>query len=235
MSKDSHEALLKQLKNPFDEKFVKWRVGATNKDKTKGIALAYIDSREVMKRLDEVCEIGGWRKRLVHFPNGFICEIDIRVEDEWITRSDAGAYTHVEPEKGGASDAFKRAAANWGIGRYLYYLPNIWVPIVPQGKSYILAEVPELPNWAKPNPNIENWQDVAEMEVDATSGFDEQEVITNVISSLNKINDSQTIEELNQIVGDLSTEEQIGLASQINLKTKDLLYGKQRKAQSSNC
>jgi hypothetical protein len=73
------------------------------------------------------------------------------------------------------------------------------------------------------------------MEVDATSGFDEQEVITNVISSLNKINDSQTIEELNQIVGDLSTEEQIGLASQINLKTKDLLYGKQRKAQSSNC
>jgi hypothetical protein len=45
MSRATQDAMLKQLKQPFDPKFVKWRVGATNSDKTKGIALAYIDSR----------------------------------------------------------------------------------------------------------------------------------------------------------------------------------------------
>lgn len=51
MSRETQDTMLKQLKNPFDPKFVKWRVGATNPDKSKGIALAYIDSREVKKGL----------------------------------------------------------------------------------------------------------------------------------------------------------------------------------------
>ena len=51
----SNEAMLKQLKDPFDPRFVKVRVGAMSKDKKKGIALFYIDSREIQKRLDEVC------------------------------------------------------------------------------------------------------------------------------------------------------------------------------------
>jgi len=223
MSKDTQEAMLRQLKNPFDEKFVKWRVGATNADKTKGIALAYIDSREVMKRLDEVCGINNWRKRLQRFDGGFTCRLYIRIDGEWIERDDAGEDTNMSPVKGGASDAFKRAAANWGVGRYLYYLPNVWVPIVAQGKSYTLAEIPELPDWAKHNTNIENWQDVAEMELDANSGFDAQEAISSVLSSLGRINAATSADELDGVVNGLTAEERVGLASQINAKTKELL------------
>lgn len=176
MSRPTQDALLKQLKDPFDPKFVKWRVGATDQAKTKGIALAYIDAREVSKRLDDVCGVGGWQDRYIAVDGGFICELDIKIDGKWITKSNAAAYTQVEAIKGGASDAFKRAASTWGIGRYLYYLNKVWVPIKPQDRSYVLAEVPQLPDWAKPNTQIERWEDVAEMELVAIEQDEAEEV-----------------------------------------------------------
>lgn len=223
MSKTTQEIMLRQLKNPFKDQFVKWRVGATNKDKTKGIALAYVDSREVTKRLDEVCGLGGWQSRLTRADGGFICEIGIKIDDEWVWKSNAAGDTKVEPLKGGASDAFKRAASSWGIGRYLYYLPNVWVAIVAQGNSYALAETPELPDWAKFDSHIEKWEDVAELEVTAASSMDEQGIIENAVSTLAKINEAKTSDELASIAAEMSPEELVGLASQLNLKTKELL------------
>lgn len=170
MTREIDTALLRQLKNPLDPKFVKWRLGATNRDKTKGIALAYIDSREVMKRLDDVVGVGNWQDRYIPVDGGFICEIDLYIADRWVTKSNAAGNTKVEPIKGGASDAFKRAASMWGVGRYLYYLPNVWVDIKNVGSidrpSYAIAEVPELPDWALPTSHIERWEDVAEMQAD---------------------------------------------------------------------
>lgn len=189
MSKDTQVALLKQLKNPFDPKFIKWRVGATSKDKTKGIALAYLDAREVMKRLDDVLGVGGWQDKYIPVDNGFICELSLLIDGEWITKSNAAAYTKVEPMKGGASDAFKRAAAVWGVGRYLYYLPNVWVALKQQGQTVVLSEIPELPDWAKPG-EVERWEDIAELEAEATSGVDndeaEPEVTEDRLSSIAK-------------------------------------------------
>lgn len=173
MTRDTQDALLRQLKNPFDPKFVKWRVGATNKEKTKAIALAYIDSREVMKRLDDVCGVGGWQDKYVPVDGGFICELSILIDGDWITKSNAAGNTKVEAIKGGASDALKRAAAVWGVGRYLYYLPNVWVPI---NEYKQLKEIPELPDWAKPN-QVERWEDVAELEAEANSGADDVDVV----------------------------------------------------------
>jgi len=162
MSKATQDALLTQLKNPFDPKFLKWRVGATNKEKTKGIALAYLDAREIYKRLDDVCGIAGWQNTLKRAGDGFICEISIKIDGEWITKSNAAGDTRVEALKGGSSDALKRAAAAWGIGRYLYYLPNKWVAL----DSYKnLTEIPELPDWAIPK-RVERWEDVALLEQD---------------------------------------------------------------------
>lgn len=162
MKSQSAEALLTQLKNPFAPKFLKWRVGATNKDKTKGIALAYLDAREVMKRLDDVCGPDRWQSRLTRTGEGFTCEIGIKFDDEWVWKSNSAGDTKVEPIKGGASDAFKRAAAVWGVGRYLYYLPNKWVELDEYKK---LKEIPELPDWATPNV-VERWEDIAELEAD---------------------------------------------------------------------
>ena len=138
--------LTKQLKEPFNPAVISWRVGATNKDKTSGIALAYIDARDVMKRLDDVCG-DNWQ---VEYPFDGCCRIGIKVNDEWLWRSNGAGETQVEGEKGKFSDAFKRAAVLWGVGRYLYYLDNTWVKIKPQGRSFVLAELPNLPKWALP-------------------------------------------------------------------------------------
>ena len=104
MSRATQDALLKQLKDPFDPKFVKWRVGATDSAKTKGIALAYIDAREVSKRLDDVCGVGGWQDRYIAVDGGFVCELDRKVDGEWVTKSNAAAYTQVESIKGGVPE-----------------------------------------------------------------------------------------------------------------------------------
>lgn len=177
----TEEALLKQLKNPFDPRFVKWRVGATNERKengkvvqkaTKGIALAYLDAREVMKRLDDVCGVGGWQSKFIEIKDGFICELSIQMPNgEWITKSDSADYTDVEAVKGGASSALKRAAAVWGIGRYLYYLPNIWVPLNDRKQ---LVSIPKLPEWALPG-QVERWEVLAELELAIAADEPEEE------------------------------------------------------------
>jgi hypothetical protein len=148
----SDKNILELLKEPFDLKVISWRVGATNADKSKGIALAYIDARDVMKRLDEVMGLE-WQDE---YPFPGCCRIGLKINGEWIWRSNGADETDVEGVKGQYSDAFKRAAVLWGIGRYLYYLPNTWVALKPQGKSFVLAETPQLPAWALPKPKGTN-------------------------------------------------------------------------------
>lgn len=117
------------LAEPFPPKAVSWRVGAMTRDKTKGMALAYIDARDVMNRLDQV--IGpAWQCRYPLAEGGLlICEIGIFINTEWVWRANGAGETAVEAEKGAASDAFKRAAVCWGIGRYLYDLQSPWVEL----------------------------------------------------------------------------------------------------------
>lgn len=141
------------LKEPFDPKVVHWRVGATNAkslgckpwEATSGIALAYVDARDVMKRLDEACG-DGWQARA---PYKGYCEVGLKIDGEWLWRGNGAGETDVEGEKGQYSDAFKRAAVLWGVGRYLYYLPNKWVDL-DNGK---IKTPPTLPDWAKPDSN----------------------------------------------------------------------------------
>lgn len=184
--KEIDDALLLQLKNPFPPEKVKYRIGATNSDKSMAIALAYIDSRDVQKRLDEVVGISNWRSRMERFDGGFVCTIDIRINGEWVSRSDAAGDTHVEPVKGGASDALKRAAAQWGIGRYLYYLPNQWVRTKKSGRTVVLAEKPELPQWAMPQANLDKWLDKLDEVADATSGADDYLSTSSIADSIDK-------------------------------------------------
>lgn len=128
---------LQDLFKPFPSEKISWRVGSTTQDKSKGMALAYIDARDVMERLDEVCGIGGWQAIYSHVTaNGITCRIGIKIDDEWIWKENGAGETQVEAEKGACSDAFKRAAVLWGIGRYLYDMKNVWVEIEPMGKSY---------------------------------------------------------------------------------------------------
>lgn len=144
MTKD----LIETLSAPFDPAKISWRVGSTNKEKTRGMALAYIDARDVMARLDEACGPGGWQCRYPHAGQKTICEIGVKVGDEWVWRADGAGDTDFEAEKGAISDAFKRAAVKWGVGRYLYDVDAPWVAIVAVGRSYAIADS-ELPKLQK--------------------------------------------------------------------------------------
>ncbi len=117
------------LAAPFPVNDVSWRVGSTTKDKAKGMALAYIDARNVMHRLDEVVGPCGWKDEYHLNGNTTICTISLKCGDEWVGKTDGAGASDVEPEKGALSDAFKRAAVKWGIGRYLYDLDSPWVTL----------------------------------------------------------------------------------------------------------
>lgn len=120
----------KALAAPFPPDAVSWRVGSISKnDKTKARALAYLDARDVMNRLDAVVGPAGWQCRYSHAGTKTVCDIAIRVGDEWVWKADGAGDTDIEAEKGSLSDAFKRSAVRWGIGRYLYDLPSPWVTI----------------------------------------------------------------------------------------------------------
>lgn len=129
-----------KLSAPFAPDEVEWRVGSTTGDKKKGMALAYIDSRAVQDRLDAVCGPSGWQCRYPHVDKKTCCEIGIKIGDEWVWKADGAGDSDVEAEKGAFSDAFKRAAVKWGIGRYLYDLPSPWVALEPAGRSFKIAD-----------------------------------------------------------------------------------------------
>lgn len=119
--------LFEKLAAPFPPMEVSWRIGSTNADKTKGLALAYIDARSVMRRLDECVGPQSWQCR---YPFAGCCELSLFLDPHgWVVKANGAGVTEVEAEKGQYSDAFKRAAVLWGIGQYLYDIPSVWVPI----------------------------------------------------------------------------------------------------------
>lgn len=142
---------LSKLREPFEPPEIEWRIGATNTDRMKGIALPYITNRAVQNRLDEVCGPENWSNEYKQIDvNGWLCGITIIINGRPIVKWDGADNTKVEPTKGGLSNAMKRAAAQWGIGRYLYDLPTYWVDIQSAGKSYKIVQPPQLPKYALP-------------------------------------------------------------------------------------
>ena len=119
---------LTALAAEFPRDAIHWRAQTLTRSGDKALALAYLDARDVMDRLDDVCGPAGWQDKYVETVKGrIICSIGIKVDDEWVWKSDGAGDTAVEGEKGGISDSFKRAAVHWGIGRYLYRLSSPWV------------------------------------------------------------------------------------------------------------
>lgn len=138
---DKATLIIAKLAEPFHPGNIHWRVGSTNKDNTMGIALAYIDARDAMERLDAVAGPANWQRSYPWSNDKKICcSVGVRIDGEWIWKSDGAGDTNFEADKGAFSDAFKRACVNWGIARYLYDLPNAWLPIQPQGRSYVFSK-----------------------------------------------------------------------------------------------
>ena len=141
--------LIDKFKAPFAENVIHWRIGKKSKAGNAATALAYLDARDVMKRLDDVVGLDGWSDSYIETSSGrIICELSIKIGDKWITKSDGAGSTRIEGEKGGISDAFKRAAVKFGVGRYLYYLDGSRYLPIDQYEKFTTQ--PQLPNWAKP-------------------------------------------------------------------------------------
>lgn len=120
--------ILEQLAAPFRVEHIEWKPGSTTKDNTKCLAMAYADLRAYMERLDEVCGID-WS---VEYQPWGDSRIIARLTIAGVTRSSTGESDAQDAKNGLAgtvaeAQAFKRAAAMFGLGRSLYDLPSVWV------------------------------------------------------------------------------------------------------------
>lgn len=178
---------LSRLREPFYPSEIEWRVGATNKDRLKGIALPYITNRAVQNRLDEVCGADNWWNDFKPWgTDSQLCGITILIGSRPVTKWDGADNTKVDATKGGLSNSMKRAAAQWGIGRYLYDLPAYWVDIQPVGKSYKIVKPPQLPKEALPK-GFTGKQDFAEGDTLKNDAQTLEDYLNNNLSTRNEI------------------------------------------------
>ena len=119
---------LEGLRKPLTAEQIELRVQSINKGNYATI-LAYKDARVDMQRLDEVCGPLNWKRE--HSRDNHNCTVSIWNTDinQWIGKEDTGTESNIEAQKGLASDSFKRACFNWGIGRELYDYPVIQIKL----------------------------------------------------------------------------------------------------------
>ena len=92
------------------------------------ILLLYKDARVDMNILDETVGPDKWQRDHFECKGNLFCRIGIKQEDgSWVWKADCGVESNTEAQKGEASDSFKRAGFNWGIGRELYTSPFVWI------------------------------------------------------------------------------------------------------------
>jgi hypothetical protein len=145
------QAIAQALAAPFHPKDVKFKPQVVKNNRC--LAMAYIDARVIQDRLDEVLGVENWQDHYEFLPDGsVVCRLRLKFGKRWITKADVGSPSD-QPDSGdrvkaAVSDALKRAAVKFGIGRYLYRLPAEWVDYDPIKKQII--QPPRLPDSVVP-------------------------------------------------------------------------------------
>ncbi len=143
------------LSAPFQVGEVKFKPQSVKGN--RALALAYIDCRVIQDRLDAVMGVENWMDEYEILTDGSVmCRLKLRLRGEWVVKTDVGSPSE-QPDSGDRlkaafSDALKRAAVKYGIGRYLYRLPAVWCDYDPQKKQF--SSPPPLPAWAVPKPKL---------------------------------------------------------------------------------
>ena len=161
---------LRLLSRPFAPIDIEWRIQQAGFSQRGPWArvLAYVTNRAIMNRLDEIVGPSYWKNEYTQLSDhSMLCGISIKVindiEDEWITKWDGADNTQIEATKGGLSNAMKRAAVQWGIGRYLYQLDENWAKFSEHGhftwyckekRQSFKWDAPALPDWALPKGGL---------------------------------------------------------------------------------
>src|SRR5262245_50739588 len=142
-------SVTRALTAPFADSQVKFKPQVVKG--TRALALAYVDVRAIMDRLDDVLSVENWQDHYRLLPdNSVMCLLRLRIGDRWITKCDVGSPSD-QPDSGDRlkaafSDALKRAAVKFGIGRYLYRIPQQWAEYDAVKKQFTSS--PQLPDWA---------------------------------------------------------------------------------------
>ncbi|GEM_PF-3007760 len=163
LSTEQWKTMSDALAAPFPPESVSWRVQGQPKPNMDMQVLAYIDARDVQDRLDAVVGAGNWSFDWVPVVTDAkgLQVVKGTITIHGVSKSDVGDASNFEGNKGAVSDAFKRAAVQWGIGRYLYGLDAFWVrlnekgQIDAKGKAALRAKLTgkPLPAEQQPAPN----------------------------------------------------------------------------------
>jgi hypothetical protein len=166
LSTDAGQAddLAAKLSAPFDPTEVKFKPAVVSGN--RALAMPYINARCVMDRLDDVLGVDGWQDSYSVLSDGsVICRLRVLLSDRWIVKADVGGQSEQPDEgdrvKAAFSDALKRAAVKYGIGRYLYRLPAQWVDYDPQKRQFVrLPTLPVTPVKSRPKEQPQKEKDV---------------------------------------------------------------------------
>ena len=163
------EDIYSVLTRRFEPDEIEWRVlrcGKTTSETIWAQLAPYVDARAIQNRLDSVLTFAGWQYETFPLLDGIGGRLGIRIGDEWIWKSDgASCTTEIEPIKGGISDALKRCANMFGIGRYLYSAREVWAKDITEGKPpadkrgwalRIYSKTHKIDAWCPP-PNINDY------------------------------------------------------------------------------
>ena len=144
------------LKKPITAAEIEWRVQQQTAT-GKLIVVPYITNRCVMERFDEAFGAENWSSEFREIANGFICRLTVFYNEQYVKREDGASKTNIEPEKGGISDAMKRCAVQFGLGRCLYAYPRVMIET--DGKfipDWAYAKLDKLVEWV----NNGNFQEI---------------------------------------------------------------------------
>lgn len=135
------------LTSPILPNEIEWRVQSQTST-GKLIVVPYINNRCVMHRFDAAFGADNWTSEFREIANGFLCRLTVTINDRQVYREDGASKTNIEPEKGGISDAMKRAAVQFGLGRCLYDYPRVFIEC--EGKfipDWAYAKLDKLVEW----------------------------------------------------------------------------------------
>lgn len=125
------------LLKPFAKTDIELKPGAITKDRSRALAMPFADMRVYFVRLDKICGVENWSHTIVLSERGAVCHLTIF----GITKSGAGDYPRDAGDENAATSAeaqsFKRACAAFGLGRYLYNLPQIWGAYSTEKKCFV--------------------------------------------------------------------------------------------------
>lgn len=247
----------RKLQDPFEPSDVEWRAqqgGISGNGKPWVKVIPYITSRAVQQRLDDVFGSFGWKieQRETNDGKGYICTISVYDEktQQWISKQDGSEKTNIEPLKGGVSGAMKRAAVQWGIGRYLYNMDEAWAECqvvqnrwdctgnchVVKGKNgqpdkFINWTAPILPLWAMPQACCDEYKaaineacDMAELKIAFEDAFKWAKSFgrTDFLNEFTKLKDEKKAQIQEKLIA-LSEQSKAEIAEWLDSQVKTLL------------